>query len=525
MNFSITAPFCVPKNEKGFYLLDHFFSHNHNSQTASQIYAIPWDNGVFFTSRRNPSSSGCVGCLVRRLISTSYHKSASISRVDSVFCFNDIPCSEELMQCAEEVSQWDTNSTKCLLYHFDSRIKEEIHVLPVPGCPCSQHPLPQMPPALAEQWLTKWPNIILEIKDSYSHVKSFHIRSTRLPNSAPLFLQNPQTTLNVGGAPTAADFRDSRGLEMRLIGESFERYSSTFIPQNIQLIENQLIQVSNLFQESKLVPIKDVFSGLYRLFPHRFPPLGSCGVAAHKTLEDAKIAATLELIERDALITAWRVADLDYFSPFFAIPEQVLRCSREFIWAKRLTYEQSHELHILAVKNQFQLPLVLVFSTPNPGVKTSPNFGSGIGFDWPSAIKKALCELLQGIAVPDNDFLDELPLTFVERPRFWKTFRRLELLKRRLHASSEQSFLDFTKKYVLSDLNKSLLKQIFFAELTSSDISLAHWHVVRAICDQFEPFSGSHHREQPNIERVNQFLNHFQVSPTHKMNTDPFPFP
>lgn len=511
--------FSTPPNEGNFYLLDSFFYHDHNYQTANEIYVIPWEKGVIFTSKRDPTSAGCVGCLVRRLISTSYHKSAQIARADSIFCPHDILNSDEIARCIEEVSRWEASATKCLFYHLDSCVKNELHVLPAPGCPCSQKLPPVLNESLANQWLTKWPNVILEKQDRHPYLEAFHIKSTRLPNSAPVFLRDPNISLNIGGSPTAADFRDSKLLEMRLIGESIERYSSSYVS-----VADSLILVENLFGKSQLVPAECVFGGLHRLAPDQFPPLSSSGVAAHKSIADAKVSAALELIERDALITAWRVSDLDNFSPFYEIPTRLIQQIREYEWTENLVCQQSHKLHIRAVKNQLHLPIVLVFTIPQ-NVNTSPNFGSGIGFNWISVIKKALCELLQGIAAPDYDTLNGFPSTFVERPRFWKAPQQLEVLKKRLRASSNTADTNFTQQHSLSDLDKSFLERIFFAELTPPDVLLAKWHVVRALCMEFEPFAGSYQREKPNIARVNEFLNHFQTPLAQTINKDPFPFP
>lgn len=526
MFLSLQKPFSTPKSEYNFYFLSEFFSHCHNEKTADSIYVIPWENRIVFVSKRDAWTAGCVGCLVRRLISTSYHKSAKLSHVDSVFCPEYVLSMTEVQECYETVSKWEANATRCLSLRIDNKIKEEFHVLPAPGCSCSNKPLPSMSACSAEKWLLQWPNVLLKTNSASPSIETFHILSSCLPNSATVFLEKPGDLLYVGGHPTAAAFRDSKSLELRLKGESIERYSSSYIPRHYfqHLNKNQLVEVSNIFGETEYFPISKVFNGFHRLFPNKCSPLSSSGVAAHKGLQEARISAIFELIERDALLIAWRLADQQ--SLFFSLPGEYLSRIRELEWTKRLALQQLHELHIVGVRNECGLPLALTFTIPQEGTNTSPNFGSGIAFNWTSAIQKALCELLQGIAVPDAENLEGNPCTFVERPRFWKTSDRLSLLKKRLTPSKEFPFQgDFLKTHTISELPSYFIKNIFFAELTPPDVSLAGWHVVRAVSNYFEPFSGSYLYEQPSLRRVNQFLQSVQSKPVETINKDPFPYP
>lgn len=535
MNNTLENSLQIPKFENGFYLFDHFFQHDHNLDTANLIYAIPWETGIIFTTKRNPETAGCVGCLVRRLISTTYHKPSKISRVDSIFFPYDIKKSSKIMEWYKEIITQEISATRCLIFQFDEQEKEELHILPVPGCPCSKNTLPSISSSFAEHWLLKWPNIVIERYKPPAQIDTFQIRSSKLPNTSLLFLQNPGNSLFISKQPTAADFRDSKNLELRLNGESIERYSSTYVPQsylqqdsivntNKKNIDYRSIMVENFFGECQFVPAEKIFSGLHLHFPDK-SPLSSSGVAAHKTFQNAKISATLELLERDALLIAWRLADTEH-SMFFSLPTQILTQIREFEWTCRLANQQHHELQILGIKNQLQLPIVLAFTIPREGITTSPNFGAGIGFNWGSAIRKALCELLQGIAVPDYDFVDRQPKTFVERPRYWKQPERLAVLKRRLRVKNESYQQElFLKTYSLSELESTFLRNVFFANLTPSDVSLTGWYVVRAVCESFEPFPGDYKYEQPSIMRVNKFLESIQIPPVSVINIDPFPFP
>jgi hypothetical protein len=96
MSNSLKIPFQLPVCEKGFYLLENFFQHSHDSHTANFVYAIPWESGIIFVPRRDPATAGCVGCVVRRLVSTIYHKSSKIACIDSVFYSQNLALSEEI---------------------------------------------------------------------------------------------------------------------------------------------------------------------------------------------------------------------------------------------------------------------------------------------------------------------------------------------------------------------------------------------------------------------------------------------
>lgn len=525
-----------PQIEKEFCVLDSFLEHKHDLVSANQLYVIPWENGFFVTSRRNADSSGCVGCLVRRLLSTTYHKSHNIERIDSVFYPEFVRIVEATFHEYSSLFQTGVNSTLCWFFKAPHYVPQEFHVLPVPGCECSQKALPELENGLAEKWIRKWPNVLCNRHYKNEIIHSFHILTSRLPNTAPLFLRYPDKYVNVGSAATAADFRDSNNLEIRTIGEAIERYACTYLPpalmknceihRTFEIVEGRSMFIENFFGEIKAVSSDRVYSGLYRIRPDKFKPISSSGVAAHTTLKEAKISAALELIERDALINAWRLSDREEISSFFSLPFEYLNEIRELAWLKKLARDQMHEVYIIGVKNQLHLPLTLVYTTPVSDHGSSPNIGVGIGFNWSSSIRKALCETLQGIANPDFEILEGNPKTFNERPRFWKSKERLEILKRRLNPRKEKIALEsFTKNYTFLDLDVSFLSNIYFAELTPPDVALANWYVIRALCEQFEPFPGSYVFEEPNFQRINSFLAAQNYDPIEHINIDPFPYP
>ncbi|MBS0621921.1 MAG: YcaO-like family protein [Verrucomicrobia bacterium] len=530
----------LPQRENGFYLLEPFLHHQHDAVTARFLYPIPWENGLIIASQRDSNTAGCVGCLIRRLLSTVYHKTSNIHRVDSVYCSFDIASLTQIQQWCNDVLQAGMSSTRCTLFRFSSESSQELHVLPVPGCGCSAQSQPKLSSAFADYWLQQWPNLILEKRNYGKELAGYHAYSSRLPNTASLFLSSPASFLHVSNSPTAADFRDSKNLELRLVGESVERYCATFIPLSVlarcekkyrtqdsaaEDTWDDSVKAENLLGESAQFPLEQVYSGLSRLFPKIFSPLSSSGVAAHKFLYEARMSAALELIERDALLTAWRLADAKHFCPFISFSAKQLNQLPELEWTKRCAEKQSHQLHLIGIKNELQLPIVLAFTLPQEKVKTSSNFGSGIGLTWGCAIRKALCEILQGLAAPDQELPKDVPHSFIERPRYWKLPERAQILKKRFKAKQEQlSEEAFGTKHPLPDASHTFMRAIFFVNLTTPDVALAGWHVVRALCKDFEPFSGSYKFEKPNIERINRFLVEHNVDRVTEINIDPFPF-
>lgn len=536
LKFIQESVFTPPYNE-GIFIIDSFLYHLQTAENASLTYLIPWENGCFFVPPRDCSTSGCVGCLLRRLSSHIYNTTAKIDRIDAVLCKGQIEISSEIWKKIREEATKEPSSTKCYFFDFSDAMLEELHVLPVPGCLCSREkPYPNIPQPLAESWLAKWPNSIFKRNPIDTHIKSFHIRSSSLPNIAFLCIPFPQENLVARGYPTSADFRDSKSLDIRLIGESIERYSFGLFPLtlcDVDIYSRKCVPKNKLFIEIenyggivKKIPAEKIYAGLHRFFPSMFNPLSSSGVAAHKSIESARFSAALEIIERDALIIAWRLGDIDHLSTLFPLPIDCLTQIKEFRWANYLSHQQGHELQILGVQNQCGLPIALAMSIPNQESNSTYNIGSGIGLNWHAAVRKALCELLQGLASPDLLFTTEKPTSFVERPRYWKEGQKrtqfLSRLRPRREGISSEEFNN--TKYSVG-LENSFISDIYFADITPPDILASGWHVVRAINESCEPFSGSAHFENPSLTRVNQYLSSIRMPPVKKINIDPFPFP
>lgn len=529
--------FIVPSNEGHFYLLNPFFNHIHDEVSSSNVYLIPWENGYIIVPKRDPKRAGCVGCVVRRIISTVYHVKGNICAVDAVWT----NFSELEKKIPTPMLDESSSSTKCFLYKFDSERPEEIHILPAPACLCSELPQPSLSPDFVELWLQKWPNIVLQKNSNHARPPSVHLYSAKLPNIVPLFTKEKNSIICVPSSPTVTALRDEENLSKRLLGESIERYVLHHVPldrlyntpdeslslsygTSLDFNKTLWTKVENL--DGKMVFLKAdlVFSGLHRLYSKDFLPLSSSGTAAHTSIEAAKTNALLELIERNTLLVAWRA--VDQINLFQKLPE-FLQESRQKKWIEKLAFMQEHELLLCAVRNQFNLPMVLAITLPrSDSCNFAPNFGSAVSFSWENAYSKALSELLQGIAIPDLEKCEEIPSSFNECPRFWAHPKRVQILRKRmtpqhsLEASSRSSSMD-----ELIDQFKKLRIPLYFADLTTSDIALTKWKVFRAICPDFEPFVGNAKYEKPSLQRVNECLKSMKESAINQLNNDPFPFP
>lgn len=529
----------LPPKKGHFYSLNVFFTHIHDEKSASYTYVIPWENAAIIIPRRDHKKAGCVGCVVRRVISTTYHRKEKICGIDSVWC--DSEELEKIIPVEKSNNNEPISSTKCFLYRFDTKNLEEIHILPVPSCSCSCCSPPSISPDFVETWLQKWPNVVLQKTLNKPYAGMLHLYSTKLPNVASLFVRNKISNTCVPSSPTVASLRDEVSLSKRLLGESIERYvlhhvpleqlftepeeSATLSKDRLDVLKSPLwTKVVNAQGEEVFYKADEVFGGLHKLYSSQFRPLSSSGAAAHTDVESAKTHALLELIERDTLLVAWRLAD--HINLFQSLPLSLSE-SRQKKWIEKLAFQQEQELVVCAVRNQFNLPVVLAASLPrSDSCKFGPNFGSGISFSWEIAYKKALTELLQGLAIPDSEVCEEAPISFNERRRYWAHPKRLPILRKRLTAEKESNVC--TDTCSLNDLIQKFDKfklSLYFANLTTPDVALSHWKVLRAICPHFEPFVGNAHYEKPNLERVNLCLISMNEKPINHLNNDPFPFP
>lgn len=531
-----------PHRETNFYFLKPFLSHQHNEETANSVYVVPWDNNrIFFTTKRDPLCSGCVGCLIRRLIATTYHKKANIDGIDSVWTKDSFELSEKIREKALEIAFLPMSSTATWVWDIKSEIFEEIHVYPTPACLCKTKSAPIIENDVKD-WIVKWPNVIL--KEIYPQLPytTYHIRAALLPNTAYLFLQNPTDKIHVSNAPTAAGFCDDASLAKRLEGESIERYALKYLPEEKlfadsecslpislqqQLPENIWTKVTDLSEKSVNCKADRVYSILHQLDPKKFLPLSSSGVAAHINETKAREGALLEILERDALLTAWRIAGQGKENLFIELPNNLHIEVKEIERMKQLLKYEKYNLVLMGIDNLYKLPVVLACAFPQEEMLPSiPHFGSGISYDWKRATKKALQELLQGVLSQKEKPIIRKPSTFAERPLYWGTIDRLSLLKKLLNpnsqpgdSSSPRSFQELILK--LKEKND----EIYFADLTTPDIKLAGWSVVRAFCLKYEPFVGNFDEELPCLDRVNKFLQDKKLPLIEKLNLDPYPFP
>ncbi len=489
-------------------------------------------------------TQGCVGCLVRRLLSTTYHKTANINGIDSVWCKIELETNQHVLEMAKQTLQIPNNPTLCHYFSWKSKTYEEIHVIPVPSCNCANQQAPNLAPNLAKKWLKKWPNIILDEFKPTKKFSPFLVKSFTLPNTSWLFSTNLNQQFHVPSNPTAAAFKDSPSLQNRLVGESIERYSLKYLPQDqlyldqyfrekatewhIQDSPNKIwTSVSDLEGNNQPIEADRVYNLLFRINHQKYNPISSSGVAAHSDPENAKCNALLELLERDALLTSWRLAEHQEANNLTEFPDEVLRTVREIDWLLHLLNNKNRILILRAVNNQYGLPICLATSLGHDiEEEIQPLFGSGIAFHWEDAIKKALNEIIQGLENPYFDIGDKLPETFIERPAYWAKPEKSKFLRNFLNTASK--FQSNIRIKSFEDLQIHLTQSneiIYFANLTPPDVKLGGWHVFRAVAKDFEPFASSHKHEKPSLKRVNRYLNSIGCPSVNNINTQPFPYP
>ncbi len=533
-----------PSRKRHFYLLEPFLQHEHNANSCEAAYIIPWTSGFFITTRRLSITQGCAGCLVRRLLSTTYHKTANIHGIDSVWCKTELETNKDVLERAKQTLQIPNNPTLCHYFKWESRSYEEIHVIPVPGCNCRSQEAPNLDLNLVRKWLKKWPNIILDEIKPTKKFSPFLVKSFTLPNTSWLFSTNLNQQFHIPSNPTAAAFKDSQSLQNRLVGEAIERYSLKYLPQDELYLDKDLrkkatknqiqdssskiwTSVTDLEGNSHPIEADRIYNLLFRINQEKYNPISSSGVAAHSDPVNAKCNALLELLERDALLTSWRLAEHSETLNLSELPDEVLRNVREIDWLKHLLNKKKRVLILRAVNNQYGLPICLATSLGHDiEEEIQPLFGSGIAFHWETAIKKALNEILQGLENPYYDIGDKLPETFVERPAYWAKLEKSNFLRIFLNTTSKFQSNIHIKSF--EDLQTQVLQsneKIYFANLTPPDVKLGGWHIFRAIAEDFEPFASSYKNEKPLLERVNRYLNTIGSPSVNSINTQPFPYP
>lgn len=533
-----------PQRKRPFYLLKPFLQHEHNSNSCESVYIIPWTNGFFVTTRRVGSTWGCVGCLVRRLLSTTYHKSAIINGIDSVWCQIELETNKTVIEAAQQTLQIPNNPTLCLFFNWKSKTYEKIHIIPVPSCNCSIQAVPKLDHNFVNEWLNQWPNIVLNKLEPIKKFSPFIIKSCTLPNTSWLFSTNLNQEFHIPSNPTAAGFKDSPNLGNRLLGESIERYSLKYLQQDKLYIEEGLrlkatkdhiqdsstkiwTSVSDIEGNCHPIEADRIYNLLFRINHEKYKPISSSGVAAHVNPEKAKCNALLELLERDALLTSWRLAGQSEVFNLTELPESMLQNVKEINWTIHLLNKKNRSLIIRAVKNQFNLPVCLATSLGcNMKEEIQPLFGSGIAFQWETAVRKALNEILQGLENPNFDLGDKLPETFIERPAYWAKSQNSNFLRNFLNSTSKFESKNDPESF--ESLQIQLLQsneKIYFANLTPPDVKLGGWHVFRAIAEDFEPFASSHQHEKPSLKRVNHYLKAIGCPTVSDINTKPFPYP
>ncbi|MGA8165497.1 MAG: YcaO-like family protein [Waddliaceae bacterium] len=338
-----------PPRKRPFYLLEPFLQHEHNANSCESAYIIPWTSGFFVTTKRLRATQGCIECLVRRLLSTTYHKTAIINGVDSVWCKVELETNQDVLEAAKQTLQIPNNPTLCQYFKWNSKTYREIHIIPVPSCNCTNQEAPKLDHNFVNKWLKQWPNVILNKFESTKIFFPFLVKSVTLPNTSWLFSTNLNQQFHIPSNPTAAAFKDSPSLQHRLVGESIERYSLKYLPQN-QLyldkyyrenatknhIQNSSSKIwTSVFDlEGNCQPIEAdrVYNLLFRVNHEKYNPISSSGVAAHPNPENAKCNALLELLERDALLTSWRLTEHSEALNLTELPDDILRNVREIDW-------------------------------------------------------------------------------------------------------------------------------------------------------------------------------------------------
>lgn len=533
-----------PQKRGSFYLLKPFLKHQHDSSSCELVYVVPWIDGVFITTRRLSDTQGCVGCFVRRLLSTIYHKAKKINSVDSLWCMKNLETDDTILELAQQSLQASRDPTLCNYYKWNSMVPEEVHAIPVPSCHCAKQAPPKLDIHFVRNWLHQWPNVILHKSSAIEQFTPFHIVSSSLPNTSWLFAMDLDQEFHIPSNPTAAAFRNSSNLYDRLLGESIERYSLKYLPFDELYIDESLQQrcehshfedlhtdiwthVHNLEGTKLSIKADRIYNVLHRINSNKFLPVSSSGVAAHFDPEIAKLNALLEILERDALIVAWRLAGQSKLSCLTQIPDTIILNIKEERWLRQLLYKKQRSLVLRGVKNQFGIPICLAVSVGYDITENiHPLFGSGIAFYWEDSIKKALNEILQGIDNPNFDIQDRLPSTFMERPAFWAKDNNSRFLRTFLDSTSdfEHTLNIDSYEHLLARLVQQTQK-IYFANITPPDVKLGGWHVVRAIGEDFEPFASGYQHEKPSLTRINHYLKAAQHPLIAHINTKPFPYP
>lgn len=126
-----------PKRKESFYLFNLFLKHIHDSITCESVYVIPWIDGIFITTKRLSYTQGCVGCLVRRLLSTIYHKAAKINGIDSLCCTKELETDKNILTQSTHLNYTQTSKKDNSLTIEDAfnNTDFDIHIEEIRECP------------------------------------------------------------------------------------------------------------------------------------------------------------------------------------------------------------------------------------------------------------------------------------------------------------------------------------------------------------------------------------------------------
>jgi ribosomal protein S12 methylthiotransferase accessory factor len=350
------------------------------------------------------------------------------------------------------------------------------------------------------------------------------------------------------------------------IGEAVERYSAAFIPEE-DLIRASYSEVRDhaidprtliLYSDEQyrrpgfpFVPFHDemnihwieaysltrrveILVPAFAVFiPYRRngeePPLAqliSTGLACGNTLEEAVLAGTCEVIERDAVMSMWLSRSsrpkLDCHASTSAVLQETLRRFGE----------TRYELHLMDLTTDTKIPAIAAVAVDRSGKGPAAVVASKASLDPNHAVVGALDELAQCLAwvrsLSRRTSRESLPdldqLSSIEDHVMWAT--RLDRLGHIefMFSSSETRLITEIPNHVTDDVLHDIQNcvamlaerglDVLVVEITPPDIREVGLHVVRVIIPEMQPlFFGS------GLERVSPRVKQ------HLTNPYPHPFP
>lgn len=250
----------------------------------------------------------------------------------------------------------------------------------------------------------------------------------------------------------------------------------------------------------------------------------SNGLAASSTFDDAALRATLELVERDALLAAWLTGECGRRVRIDGALDPSLARVVEAIQS----LGASVELYLLPSVCGVSL-LCIAFG--NGRAWPGATIGLAADLDPGSAARGAILELGQtgprlrhmlrsGAGhIPDcpeevKDLIDHA--TFYFPPENARAFDRVRGSARRISLSSLPSPNDRSLDACAASLEAAQIR-VAVVDVTSSDLATGPFRVVRAVSPDLSPLSYGYGLERLPVKRIRSRVNRVDVPPVHPM--------